>query len=131
MGSPTATSPPPRTCPLVGYVAIGDRVHFYADEKIIRVPAVDGASNSTAALELRNNPDFDKWLAFFEDERLPLKPSLIGWTCVVALSDDTVYFRRIERARHRGWFHLVAKGETAVTDVRPIWAARVHTMRQR
>ncbi len=123
--------PPPRdaapTIPVIGVVEPGDRVRFFTADKIeqVQLAASRPAVPWNAALELRNNPDYHLWLAFFEDARRPLTPSMVGQMCVVALSDDTIYLRRVERARHRGWYHLVTKNEAAITDVRPIWAARI------
>lgn len=125
-GDPPARDASP-TIPVIGYVAPGDRVHFFPESEIQQVRLAPGAAaaNWNAALELRNNPDYHLWLAFFDDARRPLTPSMVGQMCVVALSDDTIYLRRVERARHRGWYHLVTKNEAAITDVRPIWAARI------
>jgi hypothetical protein len=129
-GDPPANTTAP-TIPVIGYVEPGDIVHFFAEDKIerVRLPGAAGASQLgvpwNAALELRNNPDYPRWLAYFDDARRPMNPSLVGQLCVVASSDGRVYYRRVEKAWKRGWYHLVTRNELPITDVRLIWAARI------
>lgn len=124
-GDPPVNTTAP-TIPVIGYVEPGDIVHFFGEDKIERVKIPPGWPASwNAALELRNNPDYPRWLAYFEDAKRPMNPNLIGQMCVVASSDGRVYLRRVEKAWKRGWYHLVTRNELPITDVRPIWAARI------
>lgn len=119
------------TIPVIGYVEPGDIVHFFREDEIerVRFPGVAGpvplALPWNAALEMRNNPDYPRWLAYFDYAKRPMNPSLVGQLCVVASSDGKVYLRRVEKAWKRGWYHLVSRNELPIMDVRPIWAARI------
>jgi transcriptional regulator with XRE-family HTH domain len=120
----------PATVPIIGWVDPNDEVHFYPNGKeLVRVTTFDGAVSKTVAVEIRNKGDLDMWLAFYDDEKLPPIARLYGHTCVVGLTDGRVFMRRMNRSARRNFVHLVSRNSQPVTDVRPNWAARVHTIK--
>lgn len=120
----------PATVPIVGWVGPNDDVHFHPNGKELpRVAAIEGSVSKTVAVEIRNKGDFDMWLAFYDDEKLPPIARLYGHTCVVELTDGRVFMRRMNRSPRRNFVHLVSRNSQPVTDVRPNWAARVHTIK--
>jgi hypothetical protein len=120
----------PAMVPVVGWVGPSDDVHMHPNGKeLLRVAAVEGSTSKTVAVEIRNKGDLDMWLAFYDDEKLPPIPRLFGQVCIVELSDSRIYMRRMLRGGRRGFVHLISDNTQPVTDVRPNWAARVHTLK--
>lgn len=125
----------PRTVPVVGYVGAGALAHFYAISQgdLDTVPAPDGATDSTVAVEIRGaslGALFDRWLVFYDDVRSPVTSDLLGKLCVVGLSDERVLIKKIQKGRKNGLFRLVAgsDAEPPIEDVPVEWAARVKNM---
>ncbi|MEK9722107.1 MAG: helix-turn-helix transcriptional regulator [Rhodospirillaceae bacterium] len=92
---------------IVGYVGAGAEAHYYATahDPGEKVPAPDGATPATVAVEVRGEslgPMFDRWLVFFDDRREPVTPDLIGRLCVVGLADDRVLIKQIKASRTHG-----------------------------
>jgi transcriptional regulator with XRE-family HTH domain len=126
---------PKREVPIVGYVSAG-AAHFFAsgDGELDRVPAPDGATDETVAVEIRGESLgalFDQWLIFYDEVRSPVTSDLIGRLCVVALPDDRVLVKRIRRAKTPGFYHLESNTEGTIFDVEIVWAARVTNMTPR
>ncbi|WP_207633223.1 phage repressor protein [Devosia aurantiaca] len=95
------------TVPVVGYVGAGAEAHFYAlsDGELDRVPAPDGATPETVAVEIRGEslgPLFERWLVHYDDVRSPITQDLVGQLCVVGLPDDRVLVKKIRRAKSKG-----------------------------
>lgn len=133
-----APDEPPKTVPLVGYVAAGSRAHFFEDIRDsgepIRAPA--GASEETVAVEVRGEslgPAFDRATVFYDDVHTPVTPDspLIGRLCVVGLDDGRIMVKILQRSKsRRGLFHLLSNGsEPPILDVELEWAARVIDIR--
>lgn len=125
------TPPGPLFVPLVGYVDKGDQVYYL--DKSEEVPPIEGATPDTVALELRNEGDYNGWLAYYDNVReTPPTRLLHQQVCVVQLSDRRIYMRRLWRiTSRRGYWHLLSKNETPIMDVRPVWASRVLVIRPR
>lgn len=125
--------PGPREVKLVGYVGAGAAAHFYgeAEGELGRVPAPDGATESTVAVEVRGESLgalFDRWLVYYDDVRSPVTPDLIGALCVVGLADDRVLVKQIKASRSKGLYHLLSNTEAPILDVPIDWAAKVKNM---
>ncbi len=123
----------PLTVPVVGYVGAGAEAHFYGDGQgpIGEVPAPDGATEDTVAVEVRGESlgaFFDRWLVFYDDVRRPATYDLVGKLCVVGLFDDRVLIKKLMRSREAGLFHLLSQTEAPILDVSIDWAAMVKQM---
>jgi hypothetical protein len=125
-----------RTVPLVGFVGAGAEAHYYdrQQDELDRVPAPDGMSPETVAVEIRGESLgalFDRWLVYYDQVERPVTPELIGKLCVVGLADGRVLIKKIQRSKARGLFHLISNTEAPLTDVAIEWAARVTSMQPR
>ncbi len=135
-GSKGKKTPAPadrRTVPLVGYVSAGAAAHFFGDQgPFDDVPAPEGASDETVAVEIRGDSLgalFDRWLVFYDDVHRPVTADQIGKLCVVGLLDGRILIKKIQRSRARqGLFHLLSNTEAPLLDVEIEWAAKVINM---
>jgi len=119
--------------PLVGYVGAGAEAHFYSDAQgpFDEVPAVEGATDKTVAVEIRGDSlgsFFDHALVYYDDMRAEVSPDMIGKLCVVGLSDGRVLVKKIRRGRGRAVFNLYGQFGEPIYDVPVEWAARVRNM---
>ena len=119
--------------PLVGYVGAGAEAHFYgtADDPDETVPAPDGATPSTVAVEIRGESlgaVFDRWLVFYDDRREPVTQDLMGRLCIIGLADDRVLVKKLRPSRTNGLYHLLSNTEEPILDAAVEWAARVKIM---
>lgn len=124
-----------RHVPLVGYVSAG-QAHYFGQDigHLDEVPAPDGASEETVAVEIRGDSlgsFFDRWLVYYDDVRRPITSDLIGKLCVVGLEDGRILIKKVTRSKSRGLFHLFSQTEEPILDVALEWAARVKTMMPR
>ena len=124
---------PVRTARVVGYVAAGAEARFFTDQgDIDEVPAPDGSSDETVAVEIRGESLgalFDRWLIFYDDVHRPVTPDQIGRLCVVGLRDGRIMVKKVQKSRGRqGLFHLLSNTEAPLLDVEIEWAARVKNM---
>lgn len=124
--------PKRRMVRLVGYVGAGAEGHFYAAGEIDdEVPAPDGVTETTVALEVRGESLgalFDHWLVYYDDVRSPITPDLLGQLCVVGLPDDRVLVKQVRASKSRGLFHLLSNTEGPILDQPVSWAAKVKSM---
>ncbi len=123
----------PEEVPLVGYVGAGAEAHFYgtADDPDETVPAPDGATPSTVAVEIRGESLgalFDRWLVFYDDRREPVTQDLMGRLCIIGLADDRVLVKKLRPSRTNGLYHLLSNTEEPILDTAVEWAARVKIM---
>lgn len=122
-----------RTVPLVGYVSAGAAAHFFGDQgDLDEVPAPDGSTESTVAVEIRGESLgalFDRWLVFYDDVKRPITTDQINRLCVVGLADGRILIKKIQKSRGRqGLYHLLSNTEAPILDVEIEWAARVKNM---
>lgn len=123
----------PKTVPLVGYVGASAEAYFFDDQgRIDDVPAPDGASEETVAVEIRGDSLgalFDRWLVFYDDVHRPVTADQINRLCVVGLADGRILIKKLQKSRGRnGLFHLLSNTEAPILDVEVEWAARVINM---
>lgn len=119
--------------PLVGYVGAGATTHFFPQDSghLDEVPAFDGASDATVAVEIRGDSlgsFFDRWLVYYDDVRRPVTSDLVNRLCVVGLNDGRILIKKIQRSKSRGLYHLISQTEDPIFDVEIDWAARVKSM---
>lgn len=121
-----------RYVPLVGYVGAGAQTHFFAnDAPLDEVPAPNGTTDSTVAVEIRGESlgsFFDRWLVFYDDVRRPVTADLINRLCVVGLDDGRILIKKVQRSKARGLFHLLSQTEPPILDVKIDWAAAVKNL---
>lgn len=130
--TPTNDRPQP-TVPLVGYVGAGAATTFFPQDNghLDDVPAPDGSSDATVAVEIRGNSlgsFFDRWIVYYDDVRRPVTSDLINKLCVVGLDDGRILIKKIQRGKTRGYHHLLSQTEDPIFDVVIEWAARVKSM---
>ena len=118
---------------LVGYVGAGAEAHFYssADGGLEEVPAPDGSTPSTVAVEVRGESLgalFEHWLVYYDEVRSPVTPDMHGKLCVVGLHDDRVLVKQVKPSKASGLFHLLSNTEGPILDVEIAWAAKVKSM---
>jgi hypothetical protein len=92
------------------------------------------ASESTAALEIRGDslgPFFNRWYLFYDDQRRPVTPDLIGQLCVVGLADGRTLVKQVQRGRDLGVYNLHSATEKPISDVAIEWGATVHSVSRR
>lgn len=133
-GKATVEAPPSaKLAPLVGYVSAGAAAHFFSDQgDLDEVPAPDGSTESTVAVEIRGESLgalFDRWLVFYDDVKRPVTTDQINRLCVVGLADGRILIKKIQKSRGRqGFYHLLSNTEAPILDVEIEWAARVKNM---
>lgn len=119
--------------PLVGYVGAGSEAHFYAltHENLDEVPAVEGATDKTVAVEIRGDSLgslFNRWLVYYDDVRRPVTSDLLRALCVVGLADDRVLIKKLHPSPVPGVYDLISENEAPIRGVRVEWAAKVKAM---
>lgn len=120
------------TVPLVGYVGAGGEAQFLSGGERDHVPAPEGSTERTVAVEIRSpGADLDRWVVFYDDVHRQVRPDLIGKLCMIGLEDGRILLKKIAKSRARGFFHLISENEPPILDVSIEWAARVKTMTPR
>jgi hypothetical protein len=128
------TIPEERTVPLVGYVGAGAEAHFYAlsDGELDRVPAPDGATADTVAVEVRGESLgalFQHWIVYYDEIRSPVTPDMHGKLCVIGLANDKVLVKQIKPSKGAaGFYDLLSNTEDPMKAVAIMWAAKVKSM---
>lgn len=122
--------------PLVGYVGAGALTHYYASahEGLDRVPAPDGATDSTVAVEIRGDSLgalFEHWLVYYDEVRSPITRDMMGTLCVVGLPDDRVLIKKLKASKTPGLYHLLSNTEEPILDQEVMWGAKVKSMQPR
>lgn len=134
VGEPERENYAPSIVKLVGYVGAGAAAHFYDAADLGTVPAPEGATADTVAMEIRGESLgalFEHWLVYYDEVRSPVTADMIGRLCVVGLPDDRVLVKKIQRARTQGFYHLLSNTEEPMFDQEVLWAARVKSMKPR
>lgn len=120
------------TVPLVGKVAAGAKMIFFADTgEWARVPAPEDVNENTVAVEIEGTslgPLFDKWLVYYDRVERPLTRASLGKLCVVGLRDGAIMVKLVRPSKSKGLFHLYSNTEDPILDAEIEWAARVKSM---
>jgi transcriptional regulator with XRE-family HTH domain len=122
--------------PLVGYVGAGSEAHYYAvaHENLDEVPAIDGSTPQTVAVEIRGDSlgaIFNRWLVYYDDVRRPVTSDLLRALCVVGLADDRILIKKLHPSTVPGVFDLISEHEAPIRGARVEWAAKVKAMTPR
>ncbi|RWF44264.1 MAG: helix-turn-helix transcriptional regulator [Mesorhizobium sp.] len=121
----------PASVKLVGTVGAGAEAHYYDETELGQVPAPEGATEDTVAVEIRGTSLgelFDHWLVYYDEVRSPVTPDMIGRLCVVGTIDGKVLVKKIQRAKTPGLYHLLSNTEAPILDAEVVWAAKVKSM---
>lgn len=126
------------TVPVIGYVGAGARTVFFPDNTAEwdRVPAPEGSTDKTAALEVRGESLgalFEHWLVYFDRVEQPITRALYGKLCVVWQTEpeERVLVKKIQPSGVKGRFHLLSNTEGPILDQKVQKAARVRLMSPR
>lgn len=114
-----------------GCIAANGAVLFPPESGGITVDAPAWANKSTIAVVAVDGgmgPLFDGWIVFFQNDRTPPTPELIGKLCVVGLPDGAILLRRLEQAAGGG-YHLLSQASAPMLDQQVEWATAVMEIR--
>jgi len=134
LGPPGAEGRPPeralvRIIGRVGADASGSVIMTTAHETWDMAPLAPGATSKAVALEVSghsmNTFAEDGALIYFENQRAPLDPELIGVPCVVETEDGRVLVKRVRRGSEPGLYDLESDYGPVMRDVRLTWAAEI------
>lgn len=132
-GPPSAK---PMKSPIIGEVSGIAAIDFYPREKLGDTSELPpgGGSHTVAVVvrgaSMRGIAD-DDWLVFFDHERRPPTPDLLGKLCVVEIDDGTITLRVLQPGRKKGRYDLESLSAPTLRDRRVIWAARVTWLKPR
>ena len=119
----------PSEVPVTGFLEAGGRVRFLAnDEPRVFAPIAPGVSMKTIAIQILSSslgPTFNRWYVYFDDDRHPPTPEMIGELCVVGLPDGSVLVRRLHNGSLPGRYHLLSDTEGMIENVDIAWASIV------
>jgi hypothetical protein len=129
---------PRRTISVKGYVGAGSQISIFNVANagdLDTIVASDRDTDQTVALRILGTSlgtFFDRWYVCYDDVRSPITDDLIGELCVVGLSDDRVFIKKIVRhGRSARRFDLLsnAEKEEPIRNVSIEWAAKVTDLR--
>lgn len=111
----------------VGADAEGVVIHTDGQEGFDMAPVPPGGTASAVALEVVGHSmravAEDGSLIYFEDQRNPPTPDMLGYYCIVETEDGRVLFKRLLRGAEPGLFVLESQAGPPIEDVRLRWAA--------
>jgi hypothetical protein len=111
----------------VGADAEGVVIQTDGQEGYDMVPVPPGGTADAVALEVIGHSmravAEDGSLIYFEDQRNPPTPDMIGYYCIVETEDGRVLFKRLLRGSAAGLFMLESQAGPPIEDVRLRWAA--------
>jgi transcriptional regulator with XRE-family HTH domain len=118
--------------PIIGFVGAdseGTVIYATGQESGDLVPLPPGGGRESRALEVRGHSG-GEWappgsIIYFEDQRNPPTPDMIGYPCVVETEDGRVLLKRLLRGAHPGVYDLESRAGPTLQDVRLKWAAEV------
>jgi len=123
---PTA-EPMVRIIGRVGADAEGAVIHVTGQEGFDTVPLPPGGASTAVALEVVGHSmravAEDGSLIYFEDQRNPPTPDMLGYYCIVETEDGRVLFKRLLRGSTPGLYMLESQVGPPIEDVRLRWAA--------
>jgi len=113
----------------VGADVSGSVIMTTAHENWDMAPPPPGATSRAVALDVRGDSMHtfaeNGALIYFEDQRAPLDPDLIGVPCVVETEDGRVLVKRPKRGSQPGLYDLESDFGPVMRDVRLTWAAEI------
>ncbi|GEP12279.1 XRE family transcriptional regulator [Methylobacterium gnaphalii] len=137
-GDEKGLPPEDDTVPIVGYVGAGAQVVFSGEPEgtFDRAPRPPGASKKTVAARVTGDsmPGIaeDQWLVYYDERVDGVPDEWIGELCVVWLSDDRVYIKKVFRGRDPGTFDLISTGGLSpLRDEEVAYSAKVTWIKPR
>jgi DNA-binding XRE family transcriptional regulator len=111
----------------VGADTEGAVIHTTGQEGFDMAPIPPGGSSAAVALEVTGHSmravAEDGSLIYFEDQRNPPTPDMLGYYCIVETEDGRVLFKRLLRGSEAGLYVLESQVGPPIEDVRLRWAA--------
>ena len=111
----------------VGADTEGTVIQTAGQEAWDMAPIPPGGSPDSVALEVVGHSmraiAEDGALIYFEDQRQPPSPDMIGYVCIVELEDGRVLIKRLLRGSAPGLYMLESQIGPPIEDVRIRWAA--------
>lgn len=121
------TTPMARIIGRVGADTEGTVIQSTGQEAHDMAPVPPGGSKDSVALEVVGHSmrglAEDGSLIYFEDQRHPPTPDMIGYYCIIETDDGRVLFKRLLRGSGPGLFMLESQIGPPIEDVRIRWAA--------
>lgn len=123
--------------PIVGDVGAGGKVVFSGEHRgdLDQAPRPPGSSDATVAARVRGDsmPGVaeDNWLIYYDERVAGVPDESINELCVVWLSDDRVYVKKVYRGRDPGTFDLISTGYEPIRDEEVSWSAKVTWIKPR
>jgi transcriptional regulator with XRE-family HTH domain len=123
--------------PIVGDVGAGGRVTYIGEPQGAHdtAPKPPGASDVTVAVRVRGDsmPGVaeDRWLIYYDDRVAGVPDEWVGELCVVWLSDERVFIKRVYRGRDPGTFDLISTAYEPIRDEEVEWSAKVTWIKPR
>jgi DNA-binding XRE family transcriptional regulator len=111
----------------VGADTEGAVIHTTGQEGFDTAPVPPGGTSAAVALEVVGHSmravAEDGSLIYFEDQRNPPTPDMLGYYCIVETEDGRVLFKRLLRGSSSGLYMLESQVGPPIEDVRLRWAA--------
>jgi hypothetical protein len=111
----------------VGADTEGTVIHTHGQEGFDMAPVPPGGTSAAVALEVVGHSmravAEDGSLIYFEDQRNPPTPDMLGYYCIVETEDGRVLFKRLLRGSAAGLYMLESQAGPPIEDVRLRWAA--------
>jgi transcriptional regulator with XRE-family HTH domain len=121
-----------RLVPILGHVGAdseGTIIYATGQETGDLVPIPPGGGELSRGLEVRGHSGGDfapqGSIIYFDDQRNPPTPDMIGYPCVVATDDDRVLLKRLLKGSRQGLYDLESIAGPTLSDMRLRWAALV------
>src|ERR1700741_2032138 len=122
-----AAEPMVRIIGRVGADTEGAVIHTTGQEGFDTAPVPPGGTSAAVALEVVGHSmravAEDGSLIYFEDQRNPPTPDMLGYYCIVETEDGRVLFKRLLRGSAAGLYMLESQVGPPIEDVRLRWAA--------
>ncbi len=121
-----------RLVPVIGRVGAdpgGEVIYTTGQDSGDLVPVPPGGSANSVALEVSGHSM--PWLArdgsliYFESQRTPPTPDMLGFPVVVETEDGRVLVKRLLRGSRPGYYDLESERGETIADVRIVWAAEI------
>ena len=111
----------------VGADTEGTVIHSDGQAGFDMAPIPPGGTSAAVALEVVGHSmravAEDGALIYFEDQRNPPTPDMLGYYCIVETEDGRVLFKRLLRGSGAGLYVLESQVGPPIEDVRLRWAA--------
>jgi hypothetical protein len=119
--------------PVMGYVGAGAEAHYYevSQGHLDEIAPPNWLTEATVIIDIRDHglgSLFNRWLVLFGEKREPVTSDLLGYLCVVALEDDRIIVRQLQRGRTPGRYDLVSEFAESFVDVSIRWAAKIMSL---